>query len=57
MENSNPRSASELRLESRRRWLGRLILAAIVLVALTGAVLATIALTRTGRSAPSGFTW
>jgi hypothetical protein len=50
MENSNPRSASVLPQGSRRRWLSRLILAAIFLVALTGTVVATIALTRSSRS-------
>jgi hypothetical protein len=49
VENLNPRSASDLRQESWRRWRSRLILTAIVLVALTGLVVATIALTRTGR--------
>jgi hypothetical protein len=34
----------------QRRWLGRLILAAILLVALTASIVATIALTRSGRA-------
>jgi hypothetical protein len=50
MESSNQRSASDLRQGPRRRWLSRLILATILLVALTGSVVATIALTRSART-------
>jgi TRAP-type uncharacterized transport system substrate-binding protein len=50
LESSKRPSASVPGLRSRRRWLGRLILAAILIVALMGAVVATILLTRSGRS-------
>jgi hypothetical protein len=47
---ANHLSASAHGLRSQRRWLGYLILAAILLIALTGAVVATIALTRSDRA-------
>jgi hypothetical protein len=49
MESSNHRSASDLRQATRRRWLNRIILAAILFVALSGSVVATITLTRFAR--------
>jgi hypothetical protein len=50
VERSHHPSASGHGPRPRRRWLGYLILAAILLVALTGAVVATIALMRSGRA-------
>jgi hypothetical protein len=49
MKVSNHRSSSHLDLRPKQRWLGRLILATILLVALTGTVVATIALIRSSR--------
>jgi hypothetical protein len=49
MESSNHRSASDLRQGPQRRWRIRLLLAALLLVALAGSVVATIALTRSSR--------
>jgi hypothetical protein len=49
METSNHPSASDPLQGSRRRWLGRLTLAAILLVAVTDSVVALIVLTRSGR--------
>jgi hypothetical protein len=47
--NSKFRPASELALRPRRRWVARLFLATTLLVALTGAALATLFLMRSGR--------
>jgi hypothetical protein len=49
MENANHRPASGPRRGSRRRWRSRFIIAAILLVAVTGAVVATVALTGSTR--------
>jgi hypothetical protein len=49
MESSNHPIAAAHRQGSQRRWLSRLILAAILLVALTGSVVTLIALTRSTR--------
>jgi hypothetical protein len=49
METSNHRYALDLQQGSRRRWLSRLILAAILLAALAGSIVATIVLMRSAR--------
>src|SRR5579863_7331875 len=48
MEKSNRQSALEPGPRPRRRWLGRLMLAAFLLVAVTGAAIATYVLIRPG---------
>jgi hypothetical protein len=49
MESSDHRYAPDLLPGSQRRWLSRLILAAILLAALTGSVITTIVLIRSAR--------
>ena len=49
MRNLNYRPASEPGPRPRRRWVGRLILATTLLVALTGAAITTVVLMRSGR--------